>query len=202
MFPSEAAAVFRKCQRYLELIYNPAQKCNLTLSICSGFGAASLKLHGNDFLAQLPAPPCVTVSLWGDILQHHQMRFTFFSLFSQGMEPALFQRKFLPKSGSHCLLLDSLLFNPWVLVDKYNLSRVLWRRLVSVPRERGTHHLIHMLLSRPQLSAHDLWSLLPRSQRDHVSYRRGLAVFIYTTYLEFKKSRSIHRRSSGFLLPK
>lgn len=182
MSPSEAAVVFRKCQGYLELIYNPAQKCNLTLSICSGFGVASLKCHSNDFLAQLPAPSCVMVSLQGDFLQHHQMRFTFFSLFSQGMEPGMYQLKFRPKSGSHRLQPGFLLFNPWVLARTYDPSwRGFWR-LVSVPRERGNSPLnSHAPFKAPVESPWSMKAFLPKSQQDHVSHPRSLAVFIYTT---------------------
>ena len=75
--------VFRKCQGYLKLIsaiYNLAQKCNLTISICSRFGTVNLKCHDNDFLTQLPLAPHLLISLWGNFPQHYQMEFTFFSL--------------------------------------------------------------------------------------------------------------------------
>lgn len=60
MFPTPQRGccdAFRKCQGYLVLmsaIYNPAQKCNSTLPICSGFGTASLKCHGIHPFAQPP----------------------------------------------------------------------------------------------------------------------------------------------------
>lgn len=110
--------VFRKCQGYLLLInaiYNPAQKCNLTLFICSGFGAANLKQHGNDCLFQPPCSSlCAGLSLKG-LSPAPPDGIHLFYLFSQGMEPGMYQLRFHPKSGTHFVQSGFLLFNPWVL---------------------------------------------------------------------------------------
>lgn len=104
--------VFRKCQGYLELIsaiYNLAQKCNLTISICSRFETASLKCHGD---AQPPPLPVCWSLCEGDFPLHHRWDSPFFSLFSQGMEHGIYPFRFGLKSGTHFLQSGSPLFNP------------------------------------------------------------------------------------------
>lgn len=72
--------VFRKCQGYFKLInaiYNPAQKCNLTLSICLDLELQTWNIMVMTSLSSPHGPPCVLVSVWGDFLPHPQMGFTF-----------------------------------------------------------------------------------------------------------------------------
>lgn len=153
---------FRKCQGHLVLInaiYNPVQKCNLTLSICFGFGAASLKLHGNDFFVQ---PPCL--SLRGPSPAPPD-GIHLFSLFSQGMEPGMSELRFHPKSGTHFIQWGFLLFNPWVLaLTQHHPQPTLWRgfwTLARYSKEKwvSERHLICSHPSRPHGSVPDPWRL-------------------------------------------
>lgn len=140
--------VFRKCQDSLELssaIYNPAQKCSLTLSICSGFGTASLKYHDNDLPAWAQPPSCVLAPLWGS-------PFSLYFPGEGGKEPGMYQLGSHPKSGTPfthtlapcCLTLGSC-------------SRTAWAQAASEealgtcegPEEKGTHCRISSLPSSP-----------------------------------------------------